>query len=94
MRTRYLPWTLPDGSGWGILDWSLMEFCGLPDEAGKIRRLSWNSRQSADAWLQNCYITWRAWEGTGEHPAPRGWKPRPEGTSPYDNGMALPPANR
>jgi hypothetical protein len=87
MRTRYTPWARPHViGGWVLLDWQQMEYCSLPDKDGKSRLLEWNSRAAAEAFLQNCYITWALWEKDGGGKPPEGWRPQPEGPSPYSLG--------
>lgn len=76
-----------DGQNFGILDRERYEYCGLPDEDGKILALEWPIRAGAEAWLNQCYRLWRAWEGNGAGTAPKGWRPRPPETSPFDRGF-------
>lgn len=99
MRTRYFPWQLAPGE-WGIIDWSVMEFCRLPVKDNRRRSgfrmqlLTWPNRRAADAFLQHCYLTWAAWEKNGtEKPdqvVPRDWRPRPDRPGPYASGRPFP----
>lgn len=96
MRARYMPWRHPKSGEWVILDFRQMEFCRLPvKQRGKTRSrlLTWKSRAAADAWLQNCYLTWKRWEKDGpegDGQVPADWRPRPERVSPYANGLPFP----
>lgn len=84
---RYRITLTRDGRAFGILDREVYDFCGLPDEEGTVHPLQWQSRASAQAWLTKCYIAWRAWEGSGAGVVPKGWRPRPPETSPFDPGV-------
>jgi hypothetical protein len=84
---RYRIVLTPDGREFGILDRERYEYCGLPDEDGKIVPLQWPIRPAAEAWLQKCYRLWQAWEGNGDGTPPDRWRPRPPEPSPFDRGF-------
>lgn len=83
---RYRVTPTMDASGYGILDRESYDYCGLPDENGRPRTLVWKTKGSAEAWLNQCYRTWSAWEGNGKGSAPKGWRPRRPAPSPFDRG--------
>lgn len=84
---RYRITLTRDGQKFGILDRVKYDYCGLPDEDGKILPLEWATRHSAESWLQKCYRIWQTWEGTADGPPPEGWRPRPPEPSPFDRGF-------
>jgi hypothetical protein len=83
---RYRVTPAMDADGFMILDRESYDFCGLPDENGRVRPLQWTTRGSAEAWLNQCYRSWAQWEGNGKGTAPKGWRPRRPETSPFDRG--------
>ena len=84
---RYWVTLTRDGQGFGILDRSVYDYCGLPDEDGTIVPLQWPIRSAAEAWLQQCYRTWQTWEGNGAGTPPKRWRPKPPEPSPFDRGF-------
>lgn len=88
---RYRVTLTPDGQMFGILDREQYDWCGLPDEDGNVQRLEWKAKPSAEAWLQMCYRLWQIWESDGGGKTagtpPKGWRPRPPETSPFDRGF-------
>jgi hypothetical protein len=83
---RYRVTITPSADGFVILDRERYDFCGLPDENGRVQPLKWKTRGLAEAWLDQCYRTWSQWEGNGEGTPPKGWRPRPPQVSPFDRG--------
>lgn len=86
MHARYMPWYRAADGTWALLDWEQMEFCSLRDNSGRVLPLTWKSKNSAEAWLQKCYVMWALWEKDGGGTPPRDWRPRPAGPSPYSLG--------
>ncbi|WP_367575292.1 hypothetical protein [Streptomyces griseoaurantiacus] len=76
---RYRVTLTPDGRVFGILDRDQYEFCGLPDEEGRPKRLEFPAREAAERWLNLCYRRWRAWEGEPKRRelVPLRWRPLP-----------------
>jgi hypothetical protein len=87
MPNRYRVTLTRDGQRFGILDREVYDYCGLQVEDGTILALEWATRGSAEAWLQKCYRLWQTWEGDGAGTVPKGWRPRPPETSPFDRGF-------
>jgi hypothetical protein len=84
---RYHVTLTRDGRKFGILDREAYDYCGLPDEDGKVLPLEWQTRNSAEAWLQMCYRRWQAWEGNGRGTVPKNWRPHTPEYSPWDRGF-------
>jgi len=83
---RYRITLTPEGARFGILDREQYDYCGLPDEDGRAKRLEFKLKPEAEHWLTTCYRTWEAWEKTGEGEPPEGWRPAPAEVSPFDRG--------
>jgi hypothetical protein len=86
---RYRVTLTPDGRVFGILDRDQYDYCALPDENGRPKRLEFALRESAESWLNLCYRRWRAWEGEPKRreQVPLRWRPLPAQTSPFDPGV-------
>lgn len=88
---RYRVALLPDGRNFGILDREKYDWCGLPDENGRAKRLEWPVRPAAESWLEMCYRRWAAWESDGGGKSggipPEGWRRRRPQPSPWDRGI-------
>jgi hypothetical protein len=83
---RYRVVLTPDASAFGILDREMYDYCGLPDEDGRPKRLTWKTREQAEEWLIRCYHAWKRWEDSREVTPPAGWRPKPPEPSPFDPG--------
>lgn len=83
---RYRITLTPEGTAFAILDREQYDFCGLPDEDGRPKRLEFKLRPEAEHWLHTCYEMWRAWEKDRAGTPPEGWRPAPPEPSPFDRG--------
>jgi hypothetical protein len=85
---RYRVTLTPDGSLYGILDRDQYDYCGLPDENGRPKRLEFAERESAERWLGLCYRRWQMWEidQKQREQVPLRWRPLPPSNSPFDRG--------
>lgn len=84
---RYRVTLTRDGRKFGILDCELYDYCALVDDGGRVHPLEWGMREAAEAWLNQCFRTWKAWEGNGQGRAPSRWRPKPPELSPWDRGF-------
>jgi hypothetical protein len=83
---RYRVTLTRDGRKFGILDRDSYDYCGLPDEAGRVKPLEWELREGAEAWLQRCYRWWKMWETDPKRRqlVPLRWRPLPPAPSPFE----------
>jgi hypothetical protein len=88
---RYRVTVTRDARKFGILDREAYDYCALVDEDGTVLPLEWQTRNSAEAWLNRCYQLWARWEseggGSSQGIPPRGWRPAPTDISPFDRGI-------
>lgn len=86
---RYRVTLTRDATKFGILDRDQYDYCGLPDEQGRVRPLEWETREGAERWLSMCYRRWAMWEGDRSKAGlrklvPLRWRPHPPQPSPFD----------